>query len=390
MHSEIVRFLDEREAEMLQLLRDLALVQSGSYNKRGVDRVLNLVLGSLADGDVRATVVRQQTYGNHLILSSAATHGDVPQVLICGHMDTVFPQGTDFRWFREHDDRVNGPGVIDMKGGLVIIIYALKALESAGLLDSIPVQVIMNSDEEVGSPSSSVLIEQEARKSAFAFVLECGGMNGGVVTGRKGKLGLRLKVSGRAGHAAAAVQDKASAVLELAHKIVAIEALNDPQRGISVNVGQVSGGIGPNTVPERAEASVDVRYITRDDRDELEGRIAAIVRRVVAPGTTAEIAPVSERPPMEQTGQNRRLFQIVQSQAQELGQTVHEEFRNGVSDANLIAGQNVPVVDGLGPIGDRDHSSDEFMVKESLLVRARLFTLTLVRAWDLHERGGLF
>lgn len=390
MHSEIMRFLDEREAEMLQLLRDLVLVQSGSYNKRGVDRVLNLVLGSLADGDVRATVVRQQAYGNHLILSSAATRGDVPQVLICGHMDTVFPQDTDFRGFREGDDWVNGPGVIDMKGGLVIIIYALKALESAGLLNRIPVQVILNSDEEVGSPSSRVIIEQEAQKGAFAFVLECGGMNGGVVTGRKGKLGLRLEVSGRAGHAAAAVQDKASAVLELAHKIVAIEALNDPQRGISVNVGQVSGGIGPNTVPERAEASVDVRYIARDDRDELQGRIAAIVRRVVAPGTTAEIAPVSERPPMEQTAQNRRLFQVVQSQAQELGQTVHEEFRNGVSDANLIAGQNIPVVDGLGPIGDLDHSSDEFMVKESLLARAKLFTLTLVRAWELHESGGLF
>jgi len=197
-----------------------------------------------------------------------------------------------------------------MKGGLVIIIYALKALESAGLLDSIPVQVIMNSDEEVGSPSSSVLIEQEARKSAFAFVLECGGMNGGVVTGRKGKLGLRLKVSGRAGHAAAAVQDKASAVLELAHKIVAIEALNDPQRGISVKrrpgFRRDRGRTRCRNVPRLPWMSATSPVMTAMNWRGASQRSSAVLSRR-AP--RRRVAPVSERPPMEQTGQNRRLFQ---------------------------------------------------------------------------------
>ena len=175
-------------------------------------------------------------------------------------MDTVFPEDTDFNWYKE--DRANsyGPGVADMKGGLVAGIFALKALIARGLLENIPVTFIFNSDEESGSGSSREIIRQEARNSAFAFVLECGGLNGEIATGRKGNLSIKLTVKGRAGHAAFAGPDKGSAILELARKTIEFESLNEPEKGISVNVGIFEGGIGSNTVAENAVANVDFRF----------------------------------------------------------------------------------------------------------------------------------
>jgi len=390
MKNKIIDFIAKHEADMLALLRDMVLIQSGTYNKKGVDALLTLIQETLKPSGLRCNVVEQDDFGNHLLVSTCPVEKHDRQILITGHMDTVFPEDTDFRWFKEDEKHVHGPGVIDMKGGLVTGIYALKALGNVGLLEKIPLTFIFNSDEEIGSPTSRQIIEHEARRSAFAFVLECGGVNGGIVTGRKGKLGFTLTIQGKAGHAASADHDKPSAVLELCHKTLELEALNDSRQGLSINVGTIKGGMSPNTVADRSLASVDVRFNNAAARDDVKSRISDIVQKAIVPGTHTKIDWTSERPPMEQTQGNKTLYLVAKQQADDLGIVVEEEFRGGVSDANLIAMQQTPVLDGLGPIGGMDHSSEEYMIKDSLRKRTQLLALLLQESWRLHKGGRLF
>jgi len=376
--NPIISFLNAHEPDMFALLEKMVLIQSGSHNKEGVDRVARLIQSIFQSNTVSCRTMEQTKFGNHLIVRSLCKKRFDKQILLVGHMDTVFPKNTDFNWYRENSTHCYGPGVIDMKGGLVVGIFALKALDSKGLLKKNPITFIFNSDEEIGSPGSGDLIKSEAKKSACAFVLECGGLEGEVVTGRKGNLSVKLDVFGKSGHAAFAGKDKASAILELAHKIIDLESLNDNEKGITVNVGRIQGGLGPNTVPEHAFARIDFRFVEQKDYKFLKERISKIAAGQKIPHTRADFEIVSSRPPMEQTHANRKLFQTVKTVAQRLGLPIREEFRSGVSDANIIAEQDIPVLDGLGPIGAKDHSKDEYMIKASLLQRSILLACSII------------
>jgi len=301
-------------------------------------------------------------------------------VMLVGHMDTVFPADTTFTAFREDETRCFGPGVYDMKGGLVVAVYALKALAHLGLLEKIPVTVLCNSDEEIGSPASRPWIERMSGGALAALVFEGGGPGKDVVTGRKGRLGMELTVRGRAGHAAKGGA-KSSAILELAHTIIALEALNDG-REITLNVGQVEGGIGPNTVPELATAALDARFLTPEGQKRLERDLARIVSAPLVPGTSATLSVTSGRPAMPQSDGNRRLYAVARAQAQTFGYDLPEELRSGVSDANFIAELGAPVLDGLGPVGDLDHSDLEFILKDTLMERAALTAATIAALWN--------
>ncbi|MEA3437893.1 MAG: M20/M25/M40 family metallo-hydrolase, partial [Thermodesulfobacteriota bacterium] len=285
---------------------------------------------------------------------------------------------------------------IDMKGGLVAGIFAIKALEFAGLLEKIPITFFFNSDEEIGSKSSRKLIEDEAIKSAFAFVMEAGGLAGEVVTGRKGNISAKLDIKGKAGHAAFAGKDKASAILELAHKTIAFEFLNDHKRGITVNVGKIKGGIGYNTVPENSTAFIDFRFLSIGDKKYLEENIKDIVKKQHTPNTSCKVEILTSRPPMNQCIANKELFDNIKDMAKGLNLPLKEEFRSGVSDGNFIAHQNIPVIDGLGPIGGKEHSEDEYMIKESLLQRTTLLACSIDKCWKFFEadkrrlRNGAF
>ncbi len=384
--AKIKKFLRDHEPDMFGLLERMVRINSGSRNKAGVDRVGHLVQSAFAGTGASCRILENDDFGNNLIARTPACETAGKQILLTGHMDTVFPEDTDFNWYREDADHAYGPGVCDMKGGLVVGICALKALDAAGLLADIPVTFIFNSDEEIGSPGSRDLIRAEADKSAAAFVLEAGGLNDEVVVGRKGNLSIEVRVKGRAGHAAFAGPDKASAILELAHKTIRFEAMNDPENGVTANVGTVAGGIGPNTVPDRASGRVDFRFKTAADADAVQDKIQQIAEMQIVPGATSEVDIRSQRPPMPVCPANLALFETVRRVAEGLGQSVQAEFRNGVSDANIIAGRGVPVLDGLGPVGARDHSPDEYMVKKSLLERAMLLALTLV---DLRKNGTI-
>ncbi|MFC1788476.1 M20 family metallopeptidase [Thermodesulfobacteriota bacterium] len=390
IHNRIITFLKAYNRDMFGLLEKMVLIQSGSTNKEGVDALGRFIKSTFQSNNVSCQVIEQDKYGNHLVVRSLCKGQFDTQILLVGHMDTVFPKDTGFNWYREEKTRCYGPGVIDMKGGLAAGIFALKALDNENFLTQIPITFIFNSDEEIGSPSSKALVQQEAKKSIFAFVLETGGRNGEIVTGRKGNLSLELKIKGRAGHAAFAGKDKASAIVELAHKIIEFESLNNPHGGISVNVGRVNGGIGPNTVPEHASARIDFRFIKSPDKAYLEKKIAEITQKQNIQNTHSHFVILSGRPPMPVSEKNKKLFQAVQKTAKSIGLSVDEEFRAGVSDANLIAGENTPVVDGLGPIGAMDHSEDEYMIKESLLQRSALLANAIIECWEKYNQGLLF
>jgi len=366
---------------MFALLEELVRVQSSSYNKAGVDQVARLITAAFGPENITFETVQQASAGNHLIVRTPAARTAKRQVLLVGHMDTVFPIDTDFNWYKEDAAHCYGPGVADMKGGLVAGIFALKTLAAMGLLESIPLTFIFNSDEEVGSGTSRGLIRTEALKSAFAFVLECGGPDEEIVTARKGNIAVSLEVKGQAGHAAFAGPDKGSAILEMALKTIAFEALNDHARDITVNVGLVNGGIGSNTVAENAAAKIDFRFAACDDHKTLEERIGVLATRCTVPNTSAVYKITSTRPPMPACTANTELYEEIAATAARMGFAVASEHRQGVSDANLIAAENVPVVDGLGPVGAQDHSTDEYIVKETLPRRAALIAASILSCW---------
>jgi len=378
MNRSILEAVHGLERNLFSLLRDLVNIQSGTRNREGVNRVGRRICEALHPSGLSCRIIAgQQGFGDHLLFATPAAGTRSRAILLIGHMDTVFPQDTSFLRYQEKGDRITGPGIIDMKGGLAVMIGAALALARTNRLADLPLRLLFTSDEETGSPTAEPLLAELAPLTACALVMECGGMHGEVVTGRRGKRGYRMEVRGRAGHAAFAGPDKASAILEMAKRIPALESLNDPGRGLVVNVGQVRGGIGPNSVPAQAEAFIDTRYQTREDGVRLAHQIKAIVQRPGPSGITVHLEVTGERPVMEPVPRNKALFDIFRQVARELSIPIREEIRAGVSDANSLAGLGVPVLDGLGPIGEFDHSDREYMLKDSLMARTRLLTLAL-------------
>lgn len=372
-------WLTRHATEMFGLLAALVNIQSSTGNKPGVDRVCRALRLEMETMGFSCQTIAQTDYGDHLVARYPGTDPEKKPVLITGHMDTVFPADTDFTSYSEDDTRCYGPGTADMKAGLVVGIFAIKALIDTRCADIPPIVFVFNADEEIGSPSSRRLILDLARESSMGLVLEAGGPAGEIVVARKGNLSVQIEVTGEAGHAAFAGADKASAILELAHKTIAIEALHRPDQGVSANVGLVTGGIGPNTVASHARAAVDFRFTTDGDKIHLTQALDQIMAASVIPGTRTTMTWISQRPAMPETPTGMALFTQIQSISKQLGISVIPEWRQGVSDANIIAQAGIPVIDGLGPIGGNDHSPEEYIIKQSLMDRARLFAQILIR-----------
>lgn len=376
-----------REGEALAMLERLVRIQSGSLNKPGLDRMAETLAQELEAVLPDVRIMRFAEYGNMVQAQNPVQAHPGCRLLLVGHMDTVFPADTAFTEFRRDQRKCFGPGVYDMKGGLVVALFALKALHDLGLLHEIPVTMLCNSDEEIGSPGSWGWIAGHARECKAALVFEGGGPRGEVVSARKGRLGMRLTVQGRAGHAARG-GPKASAALELAHKIIELEALNDGSE-ITVNVGRIEGGIGPNSVPESATALVDIRFLTLRGQQQVRQSIARIMDQPQVAGTTSTARVTGGRPPMPQCEGNQRLWKLARSQAALLGRDLPWELRFGVSDANIIAQEEAPVLDGFGPLGDLDHSDREYILTQSIAERAVLAAAVLVGLWREPARAPI-
>jgi glutamate carboxypeptidase len=293
-------------------------------------------------------------------------------------MDTVFPLGTLEKMpFREVDGKIFGPGTLDMKAGIVISLAAIEELQNAGGLNR-PVTLLCTSDEEIGSLTSKTLIENLAKESELVLVLESALLDGSLKTWRKGVGEFWIKVKGRAAHAGGAHEEGRNAIEEIAHQVLAIQKLTNYERGTTLNVGVVHGGTVSNVVPEEAVAQVDVRIMQPGEWERIEAEMGAL--RPALDGTSLEITGGLNRPPMPFDDRAKITFEKARLVAENIGIELKAGGSGGGSDANFVAPLGIPVLDGLGAVGEGYHSEREFIFVYSLQERARLLA-ALLREW---------
>lgn len=363
--------LDTLMSEYLSNLEEIVNLDSGTLDADGVNAVASRMRAWLEAAGCDVTALPSAEYGASLI---ARLHGEGSRkVVLVGHMDTVYPAGTAAeRPFRLEGEYAYGPGAADMKSGLLAGLYALRALQDTGHWEFGEVVFFLNPDEEMGSPSSAAAIDRECDGASAAFVLESGRADGSVVVGRKGVYDYTLTAYGRNAHAGVEPEKGRNAVLELAHKVVALSALNGLSDGTSVNAGVISGGTKANVVPDRAMCHVDVRVKTLEAAEQLDRELRRIVSEPVVPDTRIELRAGCHFPPMERNGRNIGLFETARRIAAPLGFELNGVETGGGSDANHISALGVPVLDGLGPVGDGAHSPGEKLLIPSVPERAAL------------------
>ncbi|ALS20975.1 peptidase [Paenibacillus naphthalenovorans] len=358
--------------DILRLLEESVNIDSPSTDKRQNDLMADWFTRQfqrLTGG--RVIRVPNETYGDRLLCEVGSGE---KQILLLGHYDTVWPLGEAARRpFRIEDGRAYGPGVYDMKAGLLQAIFALKALLDSGRFpEDKKVVLLMNSDEELGSPTSRALIEEQAKLSAVAFVLEPPmEPSGALKTSRKGSGRYKLAVQGISAHAGVNPEKGVSAIHELACQIQRLHALTDLSRGTTVNVGVIRGGIGSNVVAEHAEGEIDVRVATSAEAERIEAELARLIPAL--PQARLTLTGRMMRPPMERTDRTAALFAL----AQEIARTDHgielaETHTGGVSDGNFTAAVGTPTLDGLGARGDFAHSPDEYVRIDEIPLRTAL------------------
>jgi glutamate carboxypeptidase len=369
--QEIVAYLRGHKRDMVSFLAALVEEESPSLLPEAQEGVLALIANALQRMGYAVQHIPGKASGGHLLaggdLSDAAPEGQ----LLLGHSDTVWPLGSlqsmPLKVTRNH---IAGPGVYDMKGGLTQIVFALEALAALGLTPALPPRVFINSDEEIGSPESTSHIRRMAASANRVLVLEPAlGPRGKLKTARKGVGRFTLEVIGRSAHAGLEPEKGASAILELSYQIQQLFGLNDPQNGVSVNVGMVEGGQRPNVVAANSKAVIDVRVPTTEDARRLEKLILAL--KPVTPGVALKITGSIDRMPLERTPRNQALWQQARRIGLEMALDLEEGMAGGASDGNTTS-HFTATLDGLGPVGDGAHATHEYVVINSLVDRTAL------------------
>jgi glutamate carboxypeptidase len=368
----LLEWLRPREAAMTRLLGQFVGAESPSYDKGAVDRFGRIVTAEWKRRGASVTLLGQRERGDH-IRAEWNPRGKQPreQVLVLGHLDTVYGLGTLAQMpFRLKRGRACGPGTFDMKGGLVIALFAVDALAAAGHLPRKRIVFLWTSDEEIGSGTSRAAIEREARRSDAVLVLEpASGLEGSVKTSRKGVGEIEITATGRAAHAGLNPEDGINAIEEIALQIARISRWNQPSRGITVSVGTIEGGTRTNVIPEKARVLVDVRAVRAGDMRALERKFRAL--HPILRGAKLQIRGGFNRPPMERKN-SAALFARARALAKEMGVTLGEAYVGGGSDGNFTAALGVPTLDGLGAVGEGAHGQDENIVIRALPERAAL------------------
>ena len=381
VHSvQIVQTLDKRETEMVALLERLVNIDSGTYLRAGVNQIADIIDPKLRELGFAVDRLSQVDFGDHLLARKA---GSSPKRLLCiCHMDTVFPEGeTKRRPFRIEGEKAYGPGVIDMKGGIVVLLHSLYALMEGvpGLYQTLDLTLLFNSEEEILSPTSTPYVIREARAADTVCVFEPARPEGQVVIKRKAVGKYYLTVHGKAAHSGAQPELGVSAIEELARTILELHALNDFEEGLTVNVGVVRGGNRSNIIAEHAYAEIDVRAV---DQVQIE-RIQEEFNRICRPhrdGIRMELTGGIAFPPMLKTERSLELLRLIQEAGRELGVTIDEIPTGGASDGNH-ASHYAPTIDGLGPQGTGAHSPDETLIVPTLLERSKVFAL-FIEKWQ--------
>lgn len=396
LEIKMVDWISSRQAEMLAELKTHVDINTGTANIEGLNRYRNILRQDLNDlgfetsehaSDPIKVLTCQggsQTIANHLL---GKRNGNSPQrILLNGHMDTVFSKDDEFQTLIiEKSGRLKGPGVADMKGGLVVMLNALRALAHAGLLDQANLTVLINSDEEIGSLGSRPLIEALAVQHDIGLVFE-GSYDNLVTRARKGLGQARLRITGRESHAGGAHDDGVSANLELAHKIIEIEKLTDYKNKTTVNVGVIKGGEKRNTVPGCADAYIDLRYPTREAGDQLKKNILSIAKSATTssvkyPGLpTIESWAVLHRPVKPQNEEVDALIAQAMAISKVIGEPIEgTRYSGGGTDGSITQSKGLPTMDSLGMDGGGAHSSREQSSVQSLMARTKLAAIMIAR-----------
>jgi glutamate carboxypeptidase len=355
-------------------LHDLAALvnlDSGSYDRADVQRVGDWIRHRCAGWDTAVQLHPGGASGDSFALT--LTGGGMAAIALLCHMDTVFPSGTAAaRPFRTDEDRAYGPGVCDMKAGIVSAIHAVEALRARDFSAFGRLILVCTADEEIGAPSSRAFVESVAAGCDAVLVMEAGRENGDIVGQRKGGGFYRLEVTGRSAHAGVEPQKGRSAILTLARQTVALHALTDLAAGLTVTVGQVSGGTRPNVVPDHAEALVDLRAHTLADMDRLLAAANIALAEAALEGTSYTWTPMQFRPPWEANPGTAALTERAQAIAGALGFSVTAAATGGTSDGNFTAALGIPTLDGLAPVGGLDHGPLEYVEMASIIPRTAL------------------
>jgi glutamate carboxypeptidase len=354
-------------------LRDLVLVESPSDNKPAVDEAVRLVASLAKTVGGRVKLHRQKLFGDVLEVRFGSARGGRKPVMLLGHLDTVWPLGTlrTMPW-RKRDGRFYGPGVLDMKSGVVMALAAIRVLDKVGV--SRPITLLLNSDEEVGSPASRPITERLALASQAVLVLEpAQGL--ACKTARKGVGGYRLHVTGVASHSGVDFASGHSAILELARLLQTVASFTKPSVGRTVNPGVISGGTRANVVAEHANAEVDVRIAYACDATRVDKLFRSL--HCADPACKLEVTGGINRPPMERKPGTVALYKQARKLAAELGFQLDEAATGGASDGNFTAALGVPTLDGLGAVGEGAHAAHESILIDHLVPRTALLAALL-------------
>ena len=375
MAHPLETFVRNNETWLHEAIDTLVSIESPTSDKAAVDRCGAEFRRIAAGIGMRVRVEPRSEAGDHSVVEIGEGR---PRILLVGHVDTVWPHGQIARMpLVRKDGRLCGPGTLDMKVGVSMGLLATRAVFETAPPPSGTIAMLVTSDEETGSDSSRGLIEAEALASDAVLVLEPALAGGPLKTSRKGIGQYQLAVTGVSAHAGVDPGKGVSAIRELARQIIAVEALHDLDRAVSVNVGVVSGGTRPNVVPEEAVAIVDVRAPTLDDAARIDAAFRAL--RPILPGARLAVTGGFERPPMERSAGVIALYEHAQAAAAALGQTIAEGGTGGGSDGNLTAALGVPTLDGLGGVGDGAHALHEHVLLDTLVPRTALLAALIAR-----------
>jgi glutamate carboxypeptidase len=375
--SEVLEHLQNRRADLVRMLELMTLAESPSNVPAAQDEIREIIAAEFGRLGFLVRRVPGRSSGGMLHARPAPRRRHAAAQLLLGHYDTVWPLGTLAEMpFEVQDDTVRGPGVYDMKGGVAQALLALDTLKHFGVEPEVQPHVFLNSDEEIGSRESRRYIESLAAQMDRVFVLEPSlGPAGMLKTARKAIGRFTVTVQGEAAHAGLDPGSGASAILELSHVIQALFSMNDLERGVTVNVGTIDGGLRPNVVAPRSQAVVDVRVATQQDADRVGAAILGL--EPATPRTSLTIEGGFGRPAMERTPANRRLWRMARRLGDDLGLQLEEALAGGGSDGNFTS-QFTATLDGMGAVGDGAHARHEHLRVQATLERTALLTLLLM------------
>lgn len=375
--QEMLAYIESIQSESLSFLKELVNTDSSSKDKQGVDQVGKVLQEKLKANEISFKIIENDIYGNHMIAKIPGNKQG--KILLMGHQDTALPKGDALkRPFQKDGNLLKGPGVSDMKSGLVYMIYAALALKKHFANEMCDIELLFTPEEELGSPISKDIIKERAKDADIVFNIEPARPDGTIVTSRKGAAHLQIEIEGTAAHSGAFYEDGISANDELALKMVEIKKLTNLEKGITVNFGMIDGGISNNIVSPHANATIHCTFWKEKDFQEMYQRIQDIVDYSYVEGTRAKLSGSIGMYPMEENAKNRKVYDVVLEAAEMLELPVIGKSTKGAADAGLTSSIGIPTICGMGPVGGNWHREDEYLELDSFIPRLKLLAVSML------------